>query len=396
MNYISTKELAEKWQMSISRVVRLAKADRIPGARLVGKSWVFPADVKKPCDNRRKENKTAALSPVFRFPLYLYSMYSIEEISHSFTSDERSLYEAEQLFFSGEYQKCHDSLKALLSVTSDLYVRFGALYHICLTCVYLHRCGPAFSYYNQIHSLYLNETAHRNEIGFLIHDLDSYFIGNSYYIEEFSVNMQTEYPAHMREYLILECAYSDMLKKQYKGIPVCPDAYEVVLLTGYQYFSPLSALLMHLYLASICVSGESFERSIFHIREACRIAEEHDLEYSSIAFMSKYLPGIYAGALQDQNPAQLTRLKVISAMMFESFHYLFEYAGKSSLIHVLNPKDSILISFAVKGMTNKEIAAVLNCSVNTVSKKYSLLLEKTETHSKKELADLYIKSIKDY
>lgn len=61
--------------------------------------------------------------------------------------------------------------------------------------------------------------------------------------------------------------------------------------------------------------------------------------------------------------------------------------GESSLLHTLNATDSMLISFAVRKMTNKEIASILHLSVNTVSRKYTALPEKTDTHTKQEPED---------
>lgn len=395
MDLISTKELAERWQISESRIVRLAKAGRIPGAELVGKSWIFPPDTEKPADRRRKENKLEAQN-VFRFPLYLYSGYSEEEIKKEFTADERALYKGELLFFSGEYQKCHDLLTVLAGSTTDRYVRFGALYHLSLASVYLYRCGMANYYYYEIRSLYINETAHKKEMDFLIRNLESYFVGNNYYIEDFRIDMQTPYPPHMREYLLLECAYSDMLRAQYKSVPVNPQPYEIVLQSDGDRFSPLSSLTMHLYVGAICRTRGQSDRSVYHISRSCQIAREYDLEYSSVSFMSKYLQDTYKKALQEQYPDQLIRLNEISDEMFKAFHDLFDFYGKNSLLHLLNSTDSMLISFAIKEMTNKEIASVLNLSMNTISKKYSVLQEKTGTHSKKELADWYLRTLKDY
>ena len=396
MVFISTGELAEKWRISESRIVRLAKAGRIPGARLVGKSWIFPPDAEKPEDGRRKENKAGARESTFRFPMYLYALYSKAELENSFSADERTLYEGERLFFRGAYQQCSDMLSPLSETTADRYVQFGALYHVCLASVYLRRCGWAFSVYNEIQALYLRETAHKAEIGFLIRNLESYFVGNSSYIENFRLDMQTPYPLHMREYLLLECAYSDMLKAQYKAVPVSPQPYEIVLQTDRDRFSPLAMLTMHLYLASICGSCGQSERSVYHVRESCRIAKAYDMEYAGVSFMSKYMLSTYKRALLGEDPAQLTRLRAISDDMFEAFSHLFAFAGKHSLLHILDSTDSMLVSFAIKEMTNKEIASVLHLSMNTVSKKYSVLLEKTGTHSKKELADWYVKTIRDY
>lgn len=108
MDMLSTKELSEKWQISTSRIVRLAKSGRIPGAVLIGKSWVFPKDTPKPSDNRKKENKKSPGNDKYRFPLYFYCNYSEKEIETDFDEEERLLYDGSRLYYSGKYQDCID------------------------------------------------------------------------------------------------------------------------------------------------------------------------------------------------------------------------------------------------------------------------------------------------
>ena len=57
MNYISVKQTAEKWGVSIKRVQCLCKQGRIPGAYIIGNSWAIPADAEKPKDERIKSGK---------------------------------------------------------------------------------------------------------------------------------------------------------------------------------------------------------------------------------------------------------------------------------------------------------------------------------------------------
>lgn len=54
MNYISAKEVAEKWGISKRRVQILCSENRINGAIKVGMVWVIPANAEKPNDARLK------------------------------------------------------------------------------------------------------------------------------------------------------------------------------------------------------------------------------------------------------------------------------------------------------------------------------------------------------
>ena len=57
MKYLSTKQVAEKWNINDRRVRVLCEENRIEGAIKVGRNWMIAEDATKPYDARRKQNK---------------------------------------------------------------------------------------------------------------------------------------------------------------------------------------------------------------------------------------------------------------------------------------------------------------------------------------------------
>jgi len=57
MNFLSIRETAEKWGISVRRIQILCSTDRIPGAMKVGSFWVIPKDAEKPKDERIKSGR---------------------------------------------------------------------------------------------------------------------------------------------------------------------------------------------------------------------------------------------------------------------------------------------------------------------------------------------------
>jgi len=53
MDYMTTAEFAEKWNISQRRVAIYCKEGRIEGAVLIGRMWMIPKDTEKPDDPRR-------------------------------------------------------------------------------------------------------------------------------------------------------------------------------------------------------------------------------------------------------------------------------------------------------------------------------------------------------
>lgn len=57
MEYISVKEAAAKWGISIRRVQALCAKNRIDGAYRLGDVWAIPKDAAKPIDGRTKGSR---------------------------------------------------------------------------------------------------------------------------------------------------------------------------------------------------------------------------------------------------------------------------------------------------------------------------------------------------
>ena len=57
MDYISTKEAAEKWGLSERRVQVLCRQEKIPGVFRLGWAWAIPKDAAKPEDQRKRKKR---------------------------------------------------------------------------------------------------------------------------------------------------------------------------------------------------------------------------------------------------------------------------------------------------------------------------------------------------
>ena len=50
--YLTVKEAAEKWNITIRSVQIMYAQGKINGAAKVGRVWAIPANAKRPCDGR--------------------------------------------------------------------------------------------------------------------------------------------------------------------------------------------------------------------------------------------------------------------------------------------------------------------------------------------------------
>lgn len=56
MDYMTTKQAAEKWKVSDRRVLQFCNSGRIEGAEKIGNTWLIPKNANKPADGRFKSN----------------------------------------------------------------------------------------------------------------------------------------------------------------------------------------------------------------------------------------------------------------------------------------------------------------------------------------------------
>lgn len=56
MEYLTTVEMSEKWNITSRRIGVLCSEGRIDGAIKKGKTWLIPYDTQKPADARYKKN----------------------------------------------------------------------------------------------------------------------------------------------------------------------------------------------------------------------------------------------------------------------------------------------------------------------------------------------------
>lgn len=57
MDYMTIKEAAEKWGLSVRRVQEICTLEKVPGVVKFGHEWAIPKDAEKPTDLRVKSGK---------------------------------------------------------------------------------------------------------------------------------------------------------------------------------------------------------------------------------------------------------------------------------------------------------------------------------------------------
>ncbi len=57
MDFVTAKEKAAEWNISLRRVQLFCEQGRIKGVQRLGKVWVIPKEAERPLDKRYAENR---------------------------------------------------------------------------------------------------------------------------------------------------------------------------------------------------------------------------------------------------------------------------------------------------------------------------------------------------
>lgn len=57
MEYMTIRETAEKWGLSIRRIQTICNEGMVPGVIKFGREWAIPIEAEKPLDKRIKSGK---------------------------------------------------------------------------------------------------------------------------------------------------------------------------------------------------------------------------------------------------------------------------------------------------------------------------------------------------
>ncbi len=111
MDYVSVREAAENWGISVRRVQKLCEQGRVPGAQRFGQYWMIPADAEKPADPRgeKKTPENTLSADLFRvIAATTVPMPSHDPDAILDTVKEECLrlqYEAELAYLRGDFER---------------------------------------------------------------------------------------------------------------------------------------------------------------------------------------------------------------------------------------------------------------------------------------------------
>jgi len=392
MNYLSTREIAEKWGITQRRVLKLAREGRIDGARLLGNSWMIPDNAEKPGDGRTRAVKSDRKSNIyFRYPLFLD--FDESSFDPSLSAEEKILRRAQIAFHACRFDEADKLLLTLSQRASSRYVKISALYYRCEIAMFDNH-ADFNTILAELNTAYAVDFPYRKEMLLLRYDLES---DAGYYkslVEDFSIGPEYSYhPSAYYSLLILSLLtlvggdLSLLSRLHY-------DTYEILCQQMEKEGHYLKAQELHYMLLIVYQLKEDEERMIYHTRRGLEIAMERKL-YLNAALYEQYYPDVTRAVLKGFPQEFMSRICSLGLMLHENLVRFNESRTTPSYLGMLSEKDYKYAFQATQGYTNRQIALNLKVSEKYVSRKFTEIYEKLGVKNKQELVNKITSSHKD-
>lgn len=390
MNYRSTKETAELWNLSARRITVLASSGRIPGAKLVGKTWLIPEDAVKPEDARYKKENLNEDDYFFPLPVYIYDAYTAEQ---KLSPSQFELFKAQKLCISGNFAEAEIILNKILNSTNNICMILGAIYFKTFTDLFFNNQESLLQIYARINKMNLSQVKYSDELALILLDIKGILSGNAVYMEGFKLNRNYNYSSESLPYLVLMETYTSLITAYTSGGKLKPMFQESVCIYMKQNNCIFSEITLHIYLAMMYKTNDDLNNYLFHIQNALTLAEKNEIILPFLMGF-KFFQNDIMNYVMESNSAVFKKIPEVAQIFLENSERFFQSKNINKVYYNLSSDELNLIENARFGLTNKEIAKIMKISESYVSKKYFELCRKTGASSKKELVEMFIENMK--
>jgi len=383
MEYLSSKETAIKWGISPTRVVVMAKKGMIPGAQLVGKSWLIPIDSNKPIDGRYKKPDTLITEP-FIFPFLTFYNYKDSSFLKRLDSEFREYFEYEKIFIHGEGKKSLDGFKKLNEKTKNIYIKIGCLFYLSFTQLIIQNFKEFENYYNQLIKVLSIDFKYKDDLQIILTNLNAISKGNVYFDLLFNISPNKILNEECEPFLATFCAYSACGMMISKGLPIDTKLYELLAKSYEEKRYYRVALCLNLFLSLMYKMMHKKDELLMHIRKTIQLAYSQD-SYADLAEYYHYFSEEANDVLKEYPPHIKEYIQSKNIEFLSAANGLASYFNHSKTLPILKAIDYKYISYALDNVPNKVIASDFDISVSAVSKKYLSLCNRFKVASKEEL-----------
>jgi excisionase family DNA binding protein len=378
MDYISTKEAAKQWGVSIRYVQHLLSENRIPGAKKYGVSWLIPMGSKKPRDPRKERRIVQEKKYIF------YSFAPISKSDHSLEEQPEELQplaSAYYAYYRGEYEPAKRCWRetprgADTKLTAASLAMAAAM------------STGDYTLYDEIQSGLKAETerartSYAKTLLSFPSTMAAVCMGAPGMAPDWLKSGDfADFPADIRPHLIYLYLMYLRSTEHYDQLLVAAKMACSV------YGSEDTFSHLDLYFALLCAVAANAlndaDTALCYIDRAARLAIPHGF----LAPFAEYLPGLgglIETYLEQEFPAELRTVLKLAPQLWKNWMDFHNKYTKDNITTILSPQEYHVALLLSRGATYAQTAKRLNLSVSRIRNIVSDVYGKLYVNNKQEM-----------
>lgn len=385
MNYMTPKEAAGKWDVSLRRVQFLCTNHRIPDIQFVNHRWLIPVNASYPNRSHKRNHESQVSSCEYHFPFFVFSDYYAAE--RMLNSVEKELLHAQMLMLQGKYLECLQLCSHLEMKNTTVAVRFG------LYCTIVHASLPlgfyenVFKYMKLMEKLCQNDLEHETDYKLLICICNFQYTYNASALKDIVVSDLT--PQALTAYECF-CMQTTVFTKTIES-EACLNLYTALCRNLEVTGNLPAAFIAHSFVALFYGRVGKTEEAEVHIDSACRIGCELKL-YGLLTKHSSLNPDLYKKYISIYDSDFSRKLEHLRTDNQNKWRIVFNAAHGNKIFPDCSADDADFLMLLSYGLKNKTLAELKNIPVKEISCAINRLCVQYKMSTKAELV-AYAKNI---
>ncbi len=394
MDYITAKEAAQKWDISLRSVQAYCTDGKIPGAMRIANAWVIPQDAEKPKRAKTKKSVSSQhkidISEIkMSMPMPLlntaFKLGKCEaEVNEIHNSDMHNIAMAEYYYFSGKSSKAAKIVEKYLQ-SDDLGLRLSACWLYAYSNLALDNIKEAKlamgSLKELIASLDENTPIELKSLVMFVSTAASVLL---HLPLEYEMPPMGEFigqlPPGLRLFALYIYAHYAYLQKAYAA---SAGIAETALALETQIY-PIPTIYLHLVAVMDYMCLKMPEAAKKHMLAAWEIAKADDL-IEPFGEHHGLVGGMIEAVIKKESAEQFKKVIAITYKFSAGWRKIHNPHTGNNVADGLSTTEFAVSMLVSKNYSNKEIGAILNISENTVKSHVSSAIGKLGISDRRDL-----------
>ena len=406
MKYISTKEAAEKWGVSVRRVQYLCGHDRIKGAVRFGPVWKIPSTAVLP--NARKKDEDPHLPLPRKSPFLdmtdLYNKAGAADACAEMLINQpeaHALFQAQIAYRRGEIEKVYERARYFLNAHSGFYAILGGGMLLAQCAIWRGDIYLWKEAKKHIFEAPCKDAHDREIVALTLAIIDSSIYDNKDYPEWFKIGNFEALPGDSHpvakvfyiKYLYMAAHAIATKQVKLEGLEglslmrMLPNTIEPMVSQAVLDRTVIPEIYLRMSCAVAYFNSGQRERAIVHMDKAIALALPDQL-YGLLTEYVRHFGDLLEQRIALQDSSAVVAVKALYNIYSVGWARLSAQVRERHIAIVLDAKEREIAKLTAFGFTAKEIASMLHLSESTVNHDITRLINKAGLTSKKELASI--------